>query len=312
MGILQRAIQFQQNSPRASWLSRYIHAKPATRRSWDFWAKEGFFIGPALDSYLCFKLVKMDTKSQVIPDTVEFRHAYCTILVSTAEDRIVQGLHAVTDALTDTPPPTTIYQLDALSNLRDVFESWRLLAPPLTGLPREPMPGRPRVVTPDTPRPQHIAAPRTNITPRSTWVPPPPSISDLRQRRPDVAPVTPGRIMFANIPPPMRDAVPPPRVGILPPPRVAIEPAVPHTPELPPRIPIAHRTRSCTNAPLALFSGQTPVYAGYVPTPKSAPKAAPKPMGFAGLCRAHAMTSPEVQNFALLCRALSVLNPTTG
>ncbi len=63
---------------------------------------------------------------------------------------------------------------------------------------------------------------------------------------------------------------------------------------------------------VCVFSGQTPVYAGYVPTPKSAPKAAPKPMGFAGLCRAHAMTSPEVQNFALLCRALSVLDPTTG
>ncbi len=42
-----------------------IHAKPTTRRSWDFRAKEGFYIGPALDSYRCFKLVKMDTKSQV-------------------------------------------------------------------------------------------------------------------------------------------------------------------------------------------------------------------------------------------------------
>ena len=127
-----------------------------------------------------------------------------------------------------------------------------------------------------------------------------------------MAPVTPRRITFANNPPLTRDAVPPPRVGILPPPRVAIEPAVPHAPTLPLRIPIAHRTRSRANAPLALFSGQTPVYACYVPTPKSAPKAAPKPMGFAGLCRAHAMTSPKVQNFALLCCALLVLDPTTG
>jgi hypothetical protein len=31
-----------------------IHAKPATRSSWDFRAKEGFYIGPALDSYCCF------------------------------------------------------------------------------------------------------------------------------------------------------------------------------------------------------------------------------------------------------------------
>ena len=165
---------------------------------------------------------------------------------------------------------------------------------------------------PDTTPPQHIASPRTHFTPRSPWAPPPPPISALRQRHTDVAPVTPRRITFADISTPAGAAAPPPRVGSQPPPRVAIEPAVPHAPALPPRIPIAHRTRSRADAPLALFSGHTPAYAGYVPTPKSAPKAAPKPMGFAGLCRAHAMTSPEVQNFALLCRALLVLDPTTG
>ena len=35
-----------------------IHAKPATRQSWDYQAKDGFYIGPALDSYRCFKMVK--------------------------------------------------------------------------------------------------------------------------------------------------------------------------------------------------------------------------------------------------------------
>ena len=35
-----------------------IHAKTTTRLSWDFRAKQGFYIGPALDSYRCFKLVK--------------------------------------------------------------------------------------------------------------------------------------------------------------------------------------------------------------------------------------------------------------
>jgi hypothetical protein len=43
-----------------------IHAKPATRCSWDFRAKEGYYIGQALDSYRCFRLVKSVTKSQVI------------------------------------------------------------------------------------------------------------------------------------------------------------------------------------------------------------------------------------------------------
>jgi hypothetical protein len=39
-----------------------IHANVATRGSWDFCAKPGFYIGPALDFYRCFKLVKTNTK----------------------------------------------------------------------------------------------------------------------------------------------------------------------------------------------------------------------------------------------------------
>ncbi len=44
-----------------------IHAKLATRRTWDFRAKNGFYIGPAMDSYRCFKLVNADTKSKSSP-----------------------------------------------------------------------------------------------------------------------------------------------------------------------------------------------------------------------------------------------------
>jgi hypothetical protein len=54
-----------------------IPAKPASCRSWDFCAKNGFYIGPALESYHCFfKLVNADTKSKVISNLVEFHHSY--------------------------------------------------------------------------------------------------------------------------------------------------------------------------------------------------------------------------------------------
>ncbi len=69
-----------------------IHAKPVTRRSWDFCAKQGFYIGPALDSYRCFKLVKVDTKSQCILDTVEFCHKYLAIPTPSTDNRIIHGL----------------------------------------------------------------------------------------------------------------------------------------------------------------------------------------------------------------------------
>jgi hypothetical protein len=131
-----------------------IHAKPATRRSWDFWAKNGFYIGPALDSYRCFKLVNADTKSQVISDTVEFRHSYLSVPAPSPEDKIIHGLQVVASSLTGASPPTSISQVEAITNLRDIFESWRLLVPPSFQPPRPriPMSGRPRVPTQDPPR----------------------------------------------------------------------------------------------------------------------------------------------------------------
>jgi hypothetical protein len=118
-----------------------IHAKPATCQSWDFCAKNGFYIGPVMDSHRCFKLVNADTKSQVISDTVEFYHSYLSIPSPSTEDRIIHGLQVVAGALTGAAPPTSISQIEAIANLRGMFESWRLLAPPSFRPPQPPMPG---------------------------------------------------------------------------------------------------------------------------------------------------------------------------
>ncbi len=212
-----------------------------------------------------------------------------------AEDRIAHGLQAITNALTDTPPPTTISQLDALTNLRDLFESWHLLGLPLAGNNRGLAPGRLRVAAPELPPTPGVRTPMVGASPLPTWLPPPPPASALGSQRPDPAIVTPGRIVFANDPPP--------RVDIIPPPRVANEPSVP--PALPTREPIAHQTRSHASAHIALFAGR-------IPTPKSSPQPACIPLNFAGLCHLHPMTSSDVGHFALLCQALSVLDPATG
>jgi hypothetical protein len=94
-----------------------IHAKPASCRSWDFCAKNGFYIGPALESYRCFKLVNADTKSQVISDTVEFCYSYLSIPAPSTEDQIVHGLQVVAGVLVRAAPPTSISQVDAIANL---------------------------------------------------------------------------------------------------------------------------------------------------------------------------------------------------
>jgi hypothetical protein len=156
-----------------------IHAKPATRRSWDFCAKEGFYIDPALDSYCCFKLVKIDTKSQVISDTVKFYHAYHTIPSPTPEDKIIHGLHVMLGALKDALPPTSISQVEAIVNLCDLFESWCSLGPPPTNHGHVLSPGRPRVATQELPWVATPFLPTVAATPEPSRKPPPQPVSSL-------------------------------------------------------------------------------------------------------------------------------------
>ncbi len=149
-----------------------IHAKPATGRSWDFCAKEGYYIGLALDLYCCFKLVKSDTKSQVISDTVEFRHTYRTVPSPSPEDKIIHGLHVMSGALKDAPPPTSISQMEAIANLRDLVESWHSLGPFPTTHGPVLSPGRPRVAI-ELPRVATPLSPTVAATPAPAWMPPP-------------------------------------------------------------------------------------------------------------------------------------------
>jgi hypothetical protein len=94
-----------------------IHAKPASHRSWDFRAKNGFYIEPALESYRCFKLVNADTKSKVISNMVKIFHSYLSVHAPSTEDQIVHGLQVVARALAGVAPPTSISQVDAIANL---------------------------------------------------------------------------------------------------------------------------------------------------------------------------------------------------
>jgi hypothetical protein len=182
-----------------------IHAKPATGRSWDFCAKNGVYIGPAMDSYGCFKLVNSDTntKSQVISDTVEFCHLYLSVPAPSTEDRIVHGFQVVAGVLTGAAPPTSISQLEAITNLRDIFESWCLLAPASFQPPWILMPGCPRV--PSTHEPPRVVAPTPvhPIASSPSWSPPPkPAVSTLLSPTAVHLPVhaTPQKLNFTGVP----------------------------------------------------------------------------------------------------------------
>ncbi len=99
-----------------------IHAKLATRQSWDFRTKPGFYIGPALGSYCRFKLVKTDTKSQVILDAIKFCLLYLSVPVPSVEDKIIHGLQVIAGAIRGAPPLTSVSQLEAITALQEIFE----------------------------------------------------------------------------------------------------------------------------------------------------------------------------------------------
>jgi len=75
------------------------HAKASTRRSWDFRGNEGFYVGPALHHYRCYKVIKNTTQAVVVSDTVVFQHPTLDMPTLTTEDRIIHCLRALTIAI---------------------------------------------------------------------------------------------------------------------------------------------------------------------------------------------------------------------
>ena len=64
------------------------------------------------------------TKSTLISDTVEFRHDYLMQPTSTHADRLINPFHFISSALKDTPSAAIDAQLDAIRQLRDLFQNW--------------------------------------------------------------------------------------------------------------------------------------------------------------------------------------------
>ena len=52
-----------------------IHNNPSKQKSCNHWGHDGFYVGPALERYRCFKVVDSTTNSTSISDTVDFIHS---------------------------------------------------------------------------------------------------------------------------------------------------------------------------------------------------------------------------------------------
>ena len=160
-----------------------------------------------------------------------------------------------------------------------------------------PVPGHPRVHSHIAPR----SAMSLPASPSLSCITPPARTPrSIRQLPPTPGQPTPRRLDFADTP-----AQPIPRVPLVSPPANSYPPPMP--PVLPVREPIAHRTRSRAQAPLALFTSGRPYHEQvkyHIPTAK-ATRPAEEPLAFAGLCKTYHMKPAEVDAFAFLCEALT-------
>jgi hypothetical protein len=281
---------------------------------WDYRAKQGFYVGPALDHYRRYKLVKSETKQKVISDTVEFRHAYLQIPAVLADDKIINRLQVMAGVLQNAPPPTSSNQLDAIEMLRTLFEKWKLLAPPallidscavrVLRVSPPPAPSRVQDMTPAqncANNPFHaMENDDDDDTPSATtWLPPllPTSVPRTPAQRACIAPfqqATPTRLVFDDVASPSGpNTTPQPS----PPPlsRVSVTPS-----------PIAHRTRSRLAPPQ--HSSLAALVQYHIPTTKTTRPHNTLASQFAGLCQALALSEPESTEFACLCARLSTLD----
>jgi hypothetical protein len=111
-------------------------------------------------------------------------------------------MQVIAGAIQGAPPPTSVSQLEAITVFQEIFDSWRLLAPPFLQPNHRPAPAIPRVnlrnslwvVAPSSPSTRPMLAPSTALSP-------PPQAVVISLTHSPSAPtfhVTPYRLIFGN------------------------------------------------------------------------------------------------------------------
>ena len=77
-----------------------------------------------MDHYRCQKFVSKDTKTEMVYDTIEFRHHKLILTSVTPEDKVIHGVQQLSAALKNKPESTVDAQLQAIKALQDTIEQW--------------------------------------------------------------------------------------------------------------------------------------------------------------------------------------------
>ena len=98
-----------------------IHKKDSRRHSWDFIGNYEWSVGSEMNRHRCEKVVSKDTKTDMVSDTIEFRHHKLTLTSVTPEYKVLYGVQQLTTALKNTPASTVYAQLQVIKSLQDTI-----------------------------------------------------------------------------------------------------------------------------------------------------------------------------------------------
>ena len=149
-----------------------IHSKASIRRSWENRCHEGFYIGPSLVHYRCYRVLNKHSGAVTISDAVKFRHHYLPTPELSAADKLLHAVQAIHNTIARASPADNHDQLAAIEALRAIIHSYNtttvtpptepqlspLVAPPPPGVVTRPDAAPPGVATRLTASPPGVAA----------------------------------------------------------------------------------------------------------------------------------------------------------
>ncbi len=91
-----------------------IHEKPTVRQTWAPHSVDGWYTGPALEHYQCYKVYVAKTASFIVLDTVGFFPDNIPVLKTAVNNAATQALMQLAEALDRPTPPAPFATLHTL------------------------------------------------------------------------------------------------------------------------------------------------------------------------------------------------------
>ena len=185
-----------------------IHKKPETRKSWGYHGELGWYVGPAINHYRCFKCFMPTTAKEVITDTVRFLpkkinfpQLHLDTYLKLAIDKIIHLLDLnlqnnnslnlsnhfnlrksflqIAKLLDPSPPPPQPIQQRVLpTSLQNLLTTLKIKGQPVASLPKQSSHTPANLPFPNFPNPHHVPGKPRVINPTTHQSPPvyPPSL----------------------------------------------------------------------------------------------------------------------------------------